>query len=144
MSRSNYHDDVCYDWSYIRWRGAVRSGVCSKRGQAFLRNLIDHLDAMPVKYLCSGSFKNDSGEICTLTLPLLEAGISDPIDLQSLLDDVECGDTKKIQRALSISDALIREIMYQNDEGGPYDGETGEQRWVRMRAWVAEMIRSTS
>jgi hypothetical protein len=47
MSRSGYSDDHS-EWDLIRWRGAVASAIRGKRGQAFLRELLVALDAMPV------------------------------------------------------------------------------------------------
>ena len=48
MSRSGYSVDGDLDhWQLIRWRGAVNSAMNGKRGQAFLRELLDALDALP-------------------------------------------------------------------------------------------------
>jgi hypothetical protein len=38
-------------WASIRWRGAVKSAASGSRGQAFFRDLITALDAMPEKTL---------------------------------------------------------------------------------------------
>ncbi len=46
MSRSGYVDDID-NLALINWRGAVKSAIQGKRGQAFLRALVDALDAMP-------------------------------------------------------------------------------------------------
>ena len=46
MSRSGYHDGID-QWDLIRWRGAVASAIRGKRGQAFLREMLDALDALP-------------------------------------------------------------------------------------------------
>ena len=47
MSRSGYSDD--YEPSNIAmWRGQVASAMRGKRGQAFLRELIEALDAFPI------------------------------------------------------------------------------------------------
>ncbi|WP_256576270.1 hypothetical protein [Pseudomonas sp. KK4] len=64
MSRSGYSDD-CENWSLICWRGAVNSAIKGKRGQAFLIELRDALDAMPVKRLTTNTLEAD-GEFCTL------------------------------------------------------------------------------
>ena len=55
MSRSGYVDaDDCDEgeqWRHIRWRGAIKSAIRGKRGQAFLREMLDALDALPQKRL---------------------------------------------------------------------------------------------
>lgn len=48
MSRSEYSENLD-SWSLIRWRGQVVSAIRGKRGQAFLRELVDALEAMPEK-----------------------------------------------------------------------------------------------
>lgn len=50
MSRSGYSDDLD-SWSMIRWRGAVTSATRGARGQAFFREMLAALDAMPEKKL---------------------------------------------------------------------------------------------
>lgn len=51
MSRSGYTDDDDDPLATGRWRAQVRSAIRGKRGQAFLRELIAALDAMPEKAL---------------------------------------------------------------------------------------------
>ena len=43
MSRSGYTDDYDdgYEWANIRWRGAVKSAIRGKRGQATLKAILD-------------------------------------------------------------------------------------------------------
>ncbi len=50
MSRSGYSEDGD-QWQMIKWRGAVASAFRGRRGQAFLREMRDALDALPVKRL---------------------------------------------------------------------------------------------
>jgi hypothetical protein len=45
MSRSGYSDD-CSGRELVLWRGAVASALRGRRGQAFLRELVDALDAV--------------------------------------------------------------------------------------------------
>src|SRR4051812_12282578 len=53
MSRSGYSEDCDNDWAMICYRGAVKSAIRGKRGQAFLNELLASLDAMPIKRLIS-------------------------------------------------------------------------------------------
>jgi len=64
MSRSGYTDDG-EQWAMIRWRGAVKSAVKGKRGQAFIRRALKALDAMGTTELASHTFEAD-GSYCLL------------------------------------------------------------------------------
>lgn len=146
MSRSGYTDDYDDQWALIRWRGAVKSSIRGKRGQAFLRELLAALDAMPEKRLIGDSFSK-AGAYCTLGAIGAQRGVempkidydwqgADPAALDpedpTAIRDAACA-------ALGIPDALAAEIMFENDEGGW--SETPEARWMRMRAWVAKRIK---
>ena len=66
MSRSGYSDD-CDGAELNLWRGAVNSAIKGKRGQAFIAEAIQSLDAMPKKELIAESLRETaSGEFCTL------------------------------------------------------------------------------
>lgn len=134
MSRSGYSDD-CDGWALIRWRGAVNSAIKGKRGQAFLRETLEALDAMPVKRLAADSLQDQaSGEFCTLGA----VGAVRGVDLAPLED----ADREDIAKAFGISEALAAEIMFENDESwGWASNNTPERRWERMRAWIESNIK---
>jgi hypothetical protein len=128
MSRSGYSDD-CEPWDLIRWRGAVNSAIKGARGQKFLRELLAAFDAMPEKRLIANVLESD-GNYCTLGVIAKYRGVDtniDPEDHETLAD------------RLGIAEAMIREIVYENDER-PYCTEIPEQRWSRMRQWVFDHI----
>ena len=127
MSRSGYVDDVEDNWSLIRWRGAVSSAIRGKRGQAFLREMVDALDAMPVKELTKNSLRDEDGCVCALGAVASARGL----DVAPLDPD----DSESVAGAFGLSDALAREIVYLNDEGAWYR-ETPSERWRRMRQWA--------
>ena len=135
MSRSGYSDD-CDGWALIRWRGAVKSAIKGKRGQAFLREVLATLDAMPVKSLAAHSLQDQaSGEFCTLGA----VGAARSLDMKPLED----ADREDIAKAFGISEALAAEIMFENDEDFVWrsrDEHSGEARWNRMRAWIESQI----
>ena len=132
MSRSNYSDDLD-QWDLIRWRGAVKSAIRGKRGQTFLREMIDSLDAMPHKRLIAHELMED-GDVCAIG----SVGVSRGVDMTRV--NVEDGD--QIAEMFGVANALVREVEYMNDEG-VYRPETPEERWVRMRAWVEAQIEVT-
>lgn len=130
MSRSGYSED-CEMWDLIRWRGAVRAALNGKRGQAFLRELAEAMDAMPEKRLVAHALQNEAGEVCALGVVGQARGID--------LEEFETDDAEGIADAFGLARAMVREIEYENDEG-TYRTETPGERWSRMRAWVDARI----
>lgn len=130
MSRSGYSDD-CGGWDLICWRGAVTSAIKGQRGQSFLIELRESLDAMPTKRLVSGVLTAD-GEFCAIGA----LGAKRGLDMSSLDPD----DREEVAQAFGIAPALAAEIVFMNDEGS-WQRETPEQRWTRMRTWVDSQIK---
>jgi hypothetical protein len=126
MSRSNYHDDID-NWDLIRWRGAVASAINGKRGQAFLIELAEVLDSMPRKRLIQHELVTESGECCTMGAVLKARGRD--------VKDLDPEEPDDVSAAVGLSDAMVREIAYLNDDCGSHE-ETPEERWSRMRKWV--------
>jgi hypothetical protein len=137
MSRSGYSDD-CDSWSLIRWRGAVTSAIKGERGQAFLCEALEALDAMPVKRLEKSVLVNGQGGCCTMGAVAIKRGVD--------VSEIDAYARKAVAGLFAIAPALAAEIAFENDEqgGGWWSGkaETPEERWVRMRAWVASQIKA--
>jgi hypothetical protein len=125
MSRSGYCDDLDH-WALIRWRGAVQSAIRGKRGQSFLREMAAAMDALPEKRLVLGELEKD-GEVCAIGT----VGRARGVDMSAI--DPEDRDT--VAGAFGVSVALACEIVWMNDEA--VWNETPEQRFARMRAWIA-------
>ncbi|HDR9756466.1 TPA: hypothetical protein ACK3Q6_001657 [Burkholderia cepacia] len=134
MSRSGYSDD-CENIEL--WRGAVTRAIRGKRGQALLRDLAAALDAMPEKRLITNELQAADGDFCTLGV----LGHVRGLDLKSI--DPE--DREAVAAAFKIAPALAAEVVFENDERGYHWDhalgksviETPEERWTRMRQWVA-------
>lgn len=132
MSRSGYSDE-CDGWALIRWRGAVMAAIRGRRGQQTLRDILSALDAMPVKALAAESLVTEEGSFCTL------GALGASRDMQ--LDQLDPYDSDGVAKAFDIAPALAREIVFVNDEGGPWIQEQPEARWQRMRRWVEENLK---
>lgn len=127
MSRSGYVEDFDDQWATIRWRGAVKSAIRGKRGQAFLREMQASLEAMPEKRLIAGDLQAPTGEVCALG----SVGISRKMDMS----DIDPYDSEGVASQFGISFALACEIVYENDEAGLLT-ETPEHRYNRVLKWV--------
>lgn len=138
MSRSGYSSD--YSGNEIAmWRGIISSATRGKRGQRFFRDLVAALDAMPAKRLIDGDLETDEGEVCALGALAKQKGAA--------LEPDDTYDYEKLGSAFDIAHQLAQEVMYENDEGGPWrphhEKETPEERWQRIRAWAVSQIRVT-
>lgn|SRR5487761_1092239 len=129
MSRSGYSDD-CEYWDLIRWRGAVASAIRGRRGQAFLKELLISLDAIPTRSLISGEWSNLHG-VCAI------GSVADRrhVDLTDI-DPEDLSARDLVASRLGIATALAAEIMYENDEVSG-----AEQRWHHLRSWTAAQIK---
>lgn len=144
MSRSGYSYD---NENIAMWRGMVASATRGKRGQRFFRELLAALDAMPEKRLIRDALE-DSGEVCAIGA----LGRAKGIDMSNM--DPEC--PEEVAPAFNIAECLAQEVVYMNDEyfdfhyvQVPGDSRerrteyTPEERWQKMREWVAKQIRVT-
>lgn len=130
MSRSGYDNDECNGWDLICWRGQVASAIRGKRGQAFLRELVEALDALPAKRLIAHDMIN-YGAVCALG----SVGKKRGIDLRSLNSTYN----EHLAEVFGIAHQLVREIEYMNDE--TYHYVTPEARWKHMRDWALRNIK---
>lgn len=141
MSRSGYTEGDCDDeiafLRYNGWRQAVHNALHGKRGQAFLRELIESLDAMPVHELAANSFTK-GGEVCALGSVALKRGIDvsgfePPDDVEDY--GIEPVDRDAVGIVFGIAPSMAAEIMFENDDND-YHNETPALRWARMRRWA--------
>jgi len=146
MSRSGYNEDGDNDnWAFICYRGAVTSAIKGKRGQAFLREALATMDAMPVKELIASELEQ-SGKFCTLGAVGHARGID--------MSEMDTTNWLELSRTFNIAEVLAREIMYMNDEGVggfQWDLVNGRharssvtnvpaRRWEYVRKWIAAQI----
>lgn len=134
MSRSGYTEDYGDDnpWALIRWRGAVASSIRGKRGQAFLREMLEALDALPEKRLVAHELINPVGEVCALGSVGAARGVA--------MEALDPEDYSTLAGVFGVAEPLIQEIEYMNDEG--YWGADDAKRWQAMRDWVVSNLRA--
>lgn len=129
MSRSGYSDEGENVWL---WRGAVDKALKGKRGQAFLREMIESLDAIPDKCLIESALIEEDGSVCAMGAVAKKRGLD-----VSELDPYE---SREVADVMGIAWVMACEIAYMNDEAA-WKAETPQERWARMRKWAAEQIK---
>lgn len=132
MGRSGYVDDFDENWTLIRWRGAVKSALRGRRGQAFLRELLAALDALPEKKLIRHELADEYDASCVCTLGAV--GRTRGLDMSAVDPD----DHENVAAFFNLPHALACEIMWLNDD--LFWRESAEVRWSRMRDWVSKNI----
>ena len=132
MSRSGYSNDLD-PRDLAMWRGQVTSAIGGKRGQAFLRELIEALDGMPEKRLIANVLRA-YGEVCAIG----SVGARRGIDLEAL----DPHDHEGLASVFGIAHQLVQEIEFMNDDECFGWGASPEDRWKRMRAWAVQNLKS--
>lgn len=130
MSRSGYTEDHDDNWALIKWRGQVASAIRGKRGQAFLKELIEALDTMPEKRLIAWELRKD-GQVCALGA----LGVKRGVDLESL----DPYDYDTLSATFGVAHQLVQEIEWINDEVG----RAPEHRWQTVRDWACKQLLTT-
>ncbi len=136
MSRSGYSDDNDCDIPQELYQQAVNRAISGKRGQTFLHALAEEMDAMPAKRLIKNELLTDAGEVCAMGVICKARGLD--------VTEVDECDRDAVGKLLDIAPALAAEIAYQNDqdfERREIREQTPEERWVRMRKWVAGQLK---
>ncbi len=133
MSRSGLYEDDGDPENCLalgRWRGQVASAVRGKRGQAFFREMVAALDAMPEKRLIAHELVQE-GSVCAIG----SVGAARGVDMQKM----DPHDYRSLAETFGVAAQLVQEVEWINDEWGD-GGETPETRWQRMRDWAAKQI----
>lgn len=130
MSRSGYSEDCDNDWRLICYRGAVTSALRGKRGQAFLREMLAAMDALPEPKLIADDLEQENA-VCAIGSVGRARGIS--------MSNIDPEDAESVAILFGIAPALAREIVWENDDGS-WRTETPEQRFSRMRKWAESWI----
>ena len=132
MSRSGYTEDWEDQWGMIRWRGAVASAIKGSRGQAFLREMLAALDALPEKKLIAKELVEKDGAVCAIGA----VGKARGVDMR----DIDPEDREKVAGVFGVAESLVAEIVFMNDEGD-FTNETPQGRFARMRRWIEDKIK---
>jgi hypothetical protein len=131
MSRSGYSDDCEFLGLY---RASVDRALAGKRGQTFLRELINALDSLPEKKLIAGELMNEQGKCCAIGA-VCKARQTD-------VTKTDYEDPDSVARLIGVARCMAAEIAYMNDEYAT--DKTPEDRWQRMRDWAVSHLQKES
>jgi hypothetical protein len=118
------------------WRGAVTKAIKGKRGQAFLLKLKESLEALPQKRLAKNLVCKD-GEVCAIGSLVARQG-GDISRFEKYIDHGVVDE--KLSDHFDVAPALVKEVMFENDQDFGWTNDNPEQRYIRMLNWVNENI----
>lgn len=135
MGRAGYDDcggmDSDERWQWICWRGAVKSAIRGRKGQAFLKEMLAALEALPDAHLIIDEMEDIYGSVCALGA----VGQVRKIDLSR----IDPYDYSSVAGAFGIPESLAREIMHLNDD---YNYQSSpRERWYEMKVWLERQIK---
>jgi len=144
MSRSGYSDDL--GWSELNlYRANVDRALAGRRGQAFLREMLAAMDALPEKRLIAYYFHVKPEDVkewgpkeCGVCA-IATVGLARGLDMSDLRPETE---PYWVAKRFGIAKPMAAEIEYINDEANP-SPETPEERFRRVRNWVVAQIESS-
>jgi hypothetical protein len=137
MGRSGYSDDS--DGDANLYRANVDRAIEGRRGQAFLKEMLAAMDALPEKRLLSEVMQN-SGEVCAIG----SVGRARGTDMTKLDPEnyEEWDFAGAVAQTFGIATPMAAEIMHINDIGiWHLEKETPEQRFMRVRQWIVDNIK---
>ncbi len=126
MSRSGYTEDCDDQWSYIKWRGQVASAARGRRGQAFLLEMWNAIQALPEHKLIPNALEESDGSVCAIG----SVGKARGIDMSK----IDPYDYEGVAAIFGIPHQLAQEIVYMNDEA--WWRATPEERFEKMKKWI--------
>jgi hypothetical protein len=134
MGRSGYSDDGEYEsnWDEIMAAGQLQAAIRGKRGQKFLGDLVEALDALPEKRLIAEELRSSEG-VCALGC----VGVSRGLNLEGL----DSWQHDKMADIFDISLTLVRQVEWLNDDDCFW--QTPEQRWQSVRKWAVSHVRQS-
>ena len=133
--RSGYSDD-CERLDL--YRQAVENAIRGRRGQAFIREAISALDALPEPSLIADDLTDGRGGYCLLGAVGRARGVGDR-KLRALSDDRPGYVAQEL--GFDIADSLAAELVNEND-GEHWGPETDAERFARVHRWLNGMVKS--
>lgn len=129
-------------WMAGQQAGALRAAVRGRRGQAFLRELVAALDALPVKELAAGALEDpETGCCCAFGAVARARGWGE----EQLGFDPTDGDASApeslLAEAFGVSKTLAFQVIAENEDFSSCNtpGWRG-CRWFRVRSWAVSQI----
>jgi hypothetical protein len=142
MSRLYEGDDDWEPWMDGQWAGALRSAIRGRRGQQFLRDLVNALDALPEPELSAGALEDEETGCCCAfgAVRRFRGAESVPLYFHPMEEDVT---PDHLTEPFDVSRALAWEVVEANEGWCKSNSpETRRQRFKEVRRWAVGALLS--
>jgi hypothetical protein len=143
MTRLYYDDDLDPSREGLV-AGALRSAVRGKRGQRFIRDLVQALDALPSPELAAGALEDEDTECCCAFGAVRRFRGSDAVPLW--FDPMEEDLTPDhLAEPFNVSETLAWAVVQVNEDGMTgNDVSTRRHRWNVVKDWAIRQLIPTT
>lgn len=134
MSRLYYENDC--DYIEGLQHGWLSSAIRGRRGQAFLRELVAALDALPAPELSCGALEDAQTGCCCAFGAVRRLRGPENVKLDFHPDEEEIAPTY-LAEPFGVSETLAWAVVQANEEIDEQNTEPARRRrWARVRAWA--------
>lgn len=142
MSRLDYGDGDSYwePWMDGQQAGALRSATRGKRGQRFLRDLIEALDALPVPELAVGALEDEeTGCCCAFGAVRRHRGAENvPLGFDPTREDMP---PDSLAQPFDVSQTLAWAVVQANEESSTSNTpDARRRRFKEVRRWAVAKL----
>jgi hypothetical protein len=140
MTRLHYYDDDSDPSQEGLAAGALRSAIRGERGQRFIRDLVQALDALPLPDLAAGALEDEeTGCPCAFgAVRRFRGADAVPLWFHPMEEDVT---PDNLAKPFNVSKTLAWAVVQVNEDGMiGNDEETRRLRWKRVRDWAVRRL----
>jgi hypothetical protein len=144
MTRLYYYDD---DLDYFQEgliAGALRSAIRGKRGQQFLRDLVQALDALPSPELAAGALEDEKTGCCCAfgAVRRFRGADAVPLWFHPMEEDMT---PDNLAEPFNVSKTLAWAVVQANEDGMIGNDESKRRlRWKQVRDWAVRRLIPTT
>jgi hypothetical protein len=146
MTRLHYYDDDY--WSDPPQEGLAAGALCSairgKRGQRFIRDLVQALDALPLPELAAGALEDEETGCCCAfgAVRRFRGAHAVPLWFHPMEEDMTPGN---LAEPFNVSKTLAWAVVQANEDGMTGNNQSTRRfRWKRVRDWAVRQLIPTT
>jgi hypothetical protein len=140
MTRLHYYDDDSDPSQEGLAAGALRSAIRGKRGQRFIRDLVQALDALPLPELAAGALEDEETGCCCAfgAVRRFRGADAVPLWFHPMEEDMN---PDNLVEPFNVSKTLAWSVVQANEDGMiGNDKSTRRLRWKQVRDWAVRQL----
>jgi hypothetical protein len=144
MTRLYYDDDDSDPSQEGLAAGALCSAIRGKRGQRFIRDLVQALDALPLPELAAGALEDEETGCCCAfgAVRRFRGADAVPLWFHPMEEDMT---PDNLAEPFNVSETLAWAVVQANEDGMTGNDEsTRRRRWKQVRYWAVRQLIPTT